>query len=94
MKYDKSFLRNQFLAERKRKHLSIKNFNFNLVYNLIKKNFFRKNITIAGYYPANHEVNILKFLEDASSKKFKIVLAVIKSSKNMVFKKWIFKQPL
>ena len=94
MKYDKSFLRNQFLAERKRKHLSIKNFNFNLVYNLIKKNFFRKKITIAGYYPANHEVNILKFLEDASSKKFKIVLPVIKSSKNMVFKKWIFKQPL
>ena len=39
-------------------------------------------LTIAGYYPSNSEVDILKFIEKASKKKFKIVLPVIKSSNN------------
>ena len=53
-----------------------------------------KKIIIAGYYPSNYEVNILNFLEEASKKKFKIVLPVIKSSNKMSFKSWIFKEPL
>ena len=39
-------------------------------------------------------MNILNFLENATKKKFKIVLPVIKPSGNMSFKSWIFKQPL
>ena len=94
MKYDKSFLRSKFLLQRKKKYSSAKNFNFNLIFRLIKKHFYRTKITIAGYYPSNYEVNILKFLEEASKKKFKIVLPVIKSSKSMSFKLWAFKEPL
>ena len=94
MKYDKYFLRNRSLLKRKKKYLKIKKFNFNLIFNLIKKNFSNKKITIAGYYPANYEVNILNFLEKASKKNFKIVLPVIKSSNKMCFKPWIFKNPL
>ena len=94
MKYDKSFLRNKSLLKRRKKYLNAKKFDFNLIFNLIKKHYGKKKITIAAYYPANYEVNILKFIEKASKKKFKIVLPVIKSSSNMCFKLWIFKEPL
>ena len=94
MNYDKSFLRNRSLLVRKKKYLTVKKFNYNLIFKLIKKHFYKKKITIAGYYPSNYEVNILKFLEKASKKNFKIVLPVIKSSNNMCFKSWVYKEPL
>ena len=94
MKYDKFFLRNKFLLQRKKKYLTASKFNFNLIFRLIKKHFHRKRITIAGYYTANYEVNILKFLENASKKNFSITLPVIKSSTSMCFKMWIYKEPL
>ena len=94
MKYNKSHLRNIFLLQRKKKYFNSGKFNFNLIFKLIKKHFSSKKIAIGGYYPSNYEVNILKFLEEASKKKFKIVLPVIKSSKSMSFKLWAFKEPL
>ena len=94
MKYDKNFLWNKFLQQRKGSHLAAKKFNFNLIFKLIKKHFYKRKITIAGYYPANYEVNILNFLEESSKKNFKISLPVIQSAKNMSFKRWIFKDPL
>ena len=94
MKYDKSFLRNKSLLIRKKKYLTIKKFNYNLIFRLIRKHFRNKKITIGGYYPSNYEVDILKFLEEASKKKFKITLPVIKSSNEMSFQSWIFKEPL
>ena len=94
MKYDKPYLRNKSLLQRKKKYLTVKKFNFNLIFKLIRKHFHKKKIIIAGYYPSNYEVNILNFLEEASKKKFKIVLPVIKSSNKMSFKSWIFKEPL
>ena len=94
MKYDKFFLRNKFILLRKENHLKVKNFNFRLIFNLIKKHFNKKKIIIAGYYPSNYEVNILKFLEEACKKKFRTSLPVIKSSNRMCFKSWIFEEPL
>ena len=94
MKYGKSFLRRQSLLERKKKYLTVRKFNFNLIFNLIKKNFYKKRINIAGYYPSNYEVNILKFLKVAEKKNFNIALPVIKSSNNMSFTSWIYKEPL
>ena len=94
MKYDKFNLRNRFILKRKKKHLTSKKFNFNLIFKLIRKHFYNKKIAIAGYYPSYYEVNILNFLEKASKKNFKIVLPVIKSSNIMNFKSWIFKEPL
>ena len=94
MKCDKAFLRNKFLLLRKRKYLTAKKFNFNLIFGLIKKHFQGKKITIGGYYPSNYEVNILKFLQEATKKKFRITLPVIKSSNKMSFKLWVFKEPL
>ena len=94
MKLNKSFLRNKALLERKKKYFSAKKFNFNLIFNLIKKHFQRKKITIAGYYPSNYEVNILDFLEKASKNKYKIALPIIKPESKMYFTPWIFQEPL
>ena len=94
MKYDKSYLRNRSLLKRKKRYLTAKKFNFKLIFNLIRKHFYKKKIIIAGYYPSNYEVDILHFLQNAIKKKFKIVLPVIRSSGKMSFKSWIFKEPL
>ena len=94
MKYDKFHLRKKSLLKRKKKYLTVKSFDFRLIFNLIKKHFHKKKIIIAGYYPSNYEANILKFLEQASKKKFRITLPVIQSSNKMSFKSWAFKEPL
>ena len=94
MEYDKSYLRKSFLLQRRKKHSTVKKFNYDLIFRLIKKYFQSKKITIGGYYPSNYEVDILKFLEKASEKKFRISLPVIKSPNKMSFKSWIFKEPL
>ena len=94
MKYDKAYLRNISLIARRKNYSKAKKFNFNLIFKLIKKHFSKRKIIIAGYYPSNYEVNILNFLQDATKKKFKIVLPVIRSSGQMSFKSWFFKEPL
>ena len=94
MKYAKSYLRNRFLLKRRKKSFSLKKFNFDLLFSLIKKHFYNKKIIIAGYYPSDYEVDILNFLESASKKNFKIVLPVIKSSNLMTYRSWLFKEPL
>ena len=94
MKYDKTYLRKKFLLKRKKKYLSVKKIKFNSIFSLIKKHFNKKKIIIAGYYPSNYELNILNFLEEASNKKFKIVLPSIRPLGKMSFKTWIFREPL
>jgi len=94
MKYDKNYLRKKHIFQRRNKHFSAKKFNFNLIFNLIKKNFSSKKITIAGYYPSNYEVDVLYFLKQASKKNYKIALPIIRPSNNMKFQPWIFESPL
>ncbi len=94
MRYDKSSLRSKFILKRKKKSFSANKFNFNLIFKLIKNHFYGKKVTIAGYYPSNYEVDILKFLEEASKKNFKIALPVIKTKTSMNFKLWSFMDPL
>ena len=94
MKYEKDFLRKKSLLMRKKRYSLVKKFNFNLIFELIKKHFQKRRIIIAGYSPSNYEVNISKFLCEAAKNKFKLALPVIKSSNVMNFKSWIFKEPL
>ena len=94
MKHDKNYLRKKFLLQRKKKYFKIKKINFSLIFKLIKRNFYKEKIIIGGYYPSNYEVDILHFLEEASKKKFRIALPVIKSSNLMSFKSWVFKEHL
>jgi 5-formyltetrahydrofolate cyclo-ligase len=93
MRYYKSSLRSKFILKRKKKSFSANKFNFNLIFKLIKNHFYGKKVTIAGYYPSNYEVDILKFLEEASKKNFKIALPVIKTKTSMNFKLWSFMEP-
>lgn len=94
MKYEKSYLRKKHILQRKKLYFSEKQFNFNLIFKLIKKFFFNKKIIIASYYPSNYEVNILPFLQMANNKKFKIALPVTRSFGKMSFKPWFFNEPL
>ncbi len=94
MKYDKIYLRNKSLLLRKKKYLKTGNFNFNLIFKLIRKHFLKKKIIIAGYYPSNYEVNILKFIEKASEKRFSVTLPVIESKNTITFRTWKYKEPL
>ena len=94
MKQDKTYLRKKFLLLRKKNYSKVKKFNFSLIFKLIKRHFYKKRIVIAGYYPSNYEVDILNFLKEASKKKFRIALPVIKSSNIMSFKSWVYKEPL
>ena len=94
MIFDKNNLRVQHLKRRKKKHLSSKKFKFNLIFRLIKKNFNNKKIVIGCYYPANYEVNILNFIEEASKKNFKIALPVVESLTLMRFRPWVMNEPL
>jgi len=91
---DKISLRKKSVLKRKKKYKNIKKFNFNLIFRLIKKIFLNKKMVIGGYYPSNHEVNILNFIENAEKKKFKIALPVTKPLGRMTFRPWAFKEPL
>ena len=94
MKYSKSSLRKRSLLLRRKNSSKVKKVNFKTIFNLIKKHFKKKKIVIAGYYPADYELDIKNFLEEAFRKKFKISLPVIKSSNEMCFKLWRYKEPL
>jgi 5-formyltetrahydrofolate cyclo-ligase len=94
MKFNKFLLRKKFLSKRRKKYLTVKKFNFNSIFGLIRKHFNKKELVIGGYFPSDYEVNIVEFLEKASKKKLKIVLPVVESSNKMSFKLWIYGEPL
>ncbi len=94
MNSSKASLRKKYILKRRKIAQRKKiDFNFNLIFSLIKKHFKNK-IIIAGYYPANYEVNVLKFLKEATRRKLKVALPVISSSKSMSYKLWSCKEPL
>ena len=88
MKYDKNYLRKSFIKKRNKNYIKAKSFNFDLIFSLIRKKFKKNKIVIAGYYPSNYEVDVLKFLKKAEEKNFKIALPVIKPTNKMDFKNW------
>ena len=94
MQVDKSLLRLKFIKKRGKFYSKKIFFSFNKIFFLIKKNFPKKRLSIAGYYPSNFEVNILDFLCQANKKNFKVGFPVIKKDYKMVFKYWIPNEPL
>ena len=94
MYVDKSLLRLKFIKRRKKLYSKNFFFPFDKIFFLIKKNFYRKKVSIAGYYPSNFEVNTLSFLHKANKKKFSIGLPVIQNEYKMIFKHWMPNEPL
>ena len=94
MHANKSVLRSKFIKKRKKLYSKHPHFSFDKIFSLIKKNFSKKKISIAGYFPSDFEVNILDFLYQANKKNFKVCLPAIKEKFKMSFKFWNPKEPL
>ena len=94
MRSSKSYLRKKFILLRKKNFPKRKKFNFHLIFKLIKKLLLNKKIVIAGYYPANYEVNILNFIKEAEENNFLVTLPVIESKNRLTFRLWKYKEPL
>jgi 5-formyltetrahydrofolate cyclo-ligase len=89
----KSKLRKNILKLRKIENSKNIILNFNKIYNLIKKNRFKKKI-IGGYFPVNYEVDDIQILQKFRKKGYEISLPVIKKNFEMDFYKWKFNEPL
>ncbi len=66
---NKSLIRKKILKLRKQKKIKKFIFNFDFIINVLKKNKVSAKI-IGGYYPYNHEIDILQILEKFEKKKF------------------------
>ena len=90
---NKSQIRKKIFKLRKQKKAQKFIFNFDLILNILKRKKVSGKI-IGGYYPYNHEINILQFLEKFEKKKFIITLPKIKKNSQMDFFQWSKKDPL
>ena len=90
---NKSQIRKKILKIRKQKKIKKFILNFNLILNILKKNKVTGKI-IGGYYPYNHEIDILQILEKFEQKKFIITLPKIKKNSQMNFFQWSLNDPL
>ncbi len=89
----KSQIRKKILKIRKQKKTKKFNFNFDLILNILKRKKVLGKI-IGGYYPYNHEIDILQILEKFEKKKFIITLPKIKKKSQMNFFQWSANDPL
>ena len=76
--------------QKKQKNLVL---NFSSILQILKKKSILGKI-VGGYYPYNHEINILKVLEKFEKKNFLISLPKIKKKSQMDFFEWSTNDPL
>ena len=86
--HSKHRLRKRYLSIRKKRYFEISTSFFDPLIQLIKKKFPKQNINLSCYYPASHEVNVLKLFETSKAKNFNILLPILRSEKTMYFGKW------
>ncbi len=89
---NKEQLRKKYLKKRKKNYFEVKLNFFNPLIRLIKKKFDAKTINISLYYPANFEVNTLKFFDYCNLKGIKTLLPIILNKNKMKFFKWKYKE--
>ena len=90
---NKCQIRKKILKIRKQKKIKKFIFNFDLILNILKRKKVSGKI-IGGYYPYNHEVDILQILKKFEKKKFIITLPKIKKNSQMNFYQWSINDPL
>ncbi len=90
---NKCQIRKKILKIRKQKKIKKFIFNFDLILNILKRKKVSGKI-IGGYYPYNHEVDILQILKKFEKKKFIITLPKIKKNSQMNFHQWSTNDPL
>jgi len=86
-------IRKKILRIRKKYFSKSNSLNFSSTINLLKKKNFKGKI-IGGYYPYNHEIDIIEILKNFEKKKYSISLPKIKKNYQMNFYSWSFKDPL
>ena len=86
-------IRKKILRIRKKYFSKSNSLNFSSNINLLKKKNFKGKI-IGGYYPYNHEIDIIEILKNFEKKKYSISLPKIKKNYQMNFYSWSFKDPL
>ena len=84
----KSKLRKKYFKIRKEKYFEIDNKFFSPLIKSIKKNFKKKSILIALYYPSNFELNVLKIFELKYFLDQTILLPVTEKNNLMNFYQW------
>ena len=90
---NKSQIRKTILKIRKQKKIKKFLFNFDLILSILKRKRVSGKI-IGGYYPYNHEIDILQILEKFEKKKYIITLPKIKKYSQMNFFQWSTNDPL
>ena len=84
----KIILRKKYLILRKKKYYEVDKKFFLPLLKLIKFRLKKKITKIALYYPSNHELNVLKFLEFNNIMRQDILLPVINKKNYMNFFSW------
>ena len=94
---EKIVIRKKALFNRKKKYFEIDPQFFNPLIKLIRKQK-KKNLNILSlYYPANHEINVLKFftlIKAINIKNISTALPVTRPNFQMDFVKWKYLDPL
>ena len=90
---NKSQIRKKILKIRKQKRIKKFIFDFDLIFDILKKKKVSGRI-LGGYYPYNYEIDILQILENFEQKKFIITLPKIKKNSQMDFFQWSKNDPL
>ena len=90
---NKSEIRKKILKIRKKKSSKNLKINFENIIEILKKNKIMYKL-IGGYYPYNHEFNVIKILEKFEKKKYQISLPKINKNFQMNFFQWSKNEPL
>ena len=90
---NKSDIRKKILKIRKQKSFKNLKINFEDINKILKKNKITFKF-VGGYYPYNHEVDVIKILEKFEKKRYQISLPKIKKNFQMNFFHWSKNDPL
>jgi 5-formyltetrahydrofolate cyclo-ligase len=91
---EKVAIRKKALINRKDKYFEVSDQFFKPLIEILKKKNKYKTVSLALYYSANYEVNVLKLFETIKIKKVKILLPVVKKKNKMIFVEWQYLDPL
>jgi len=90
---NKSIIRKKILEIRKQKSSKNLKINFKYILKILKKNEVYGKV-IGGYFPYNHEIDVMEILKKFEKQNYQISLPRIKKNFQMDFFQWSTKDPL
>ena len=75
---NKDRLRKKYSSIRKKKYFNVSAVYFKPLLRLIKNKYIKKSINLSLYYPASHEVNVIKLLDIINVIKINTILLITK----------------